>query len=98
MIGERFAVQFLNALVRQPEPVRPPGLLLGYRVGRSSGPVVLPEARRCEHVMILGKTGVGKTHLMESLALQLLPRPEAVVLQEYHDATEHLLALATYFP
>jgi predicted NACHT family NTPase len=99
MIGEGWAVRLLNGLVRRPLPARLPGLLLGYRIGCNGQPIVLPEARRCEHMMILGKTGVGKTHFLESIALQILPLPEALILHEYHgDATGHLLALATYFP
>jgi hypothetical protein len=68
-----------------------PELLPEYRL--------LPEARRCEHLMMLGKTGVGKTHTVEYLANQHFQRGDGFAFFDYHgDATEHLLSLASRIP
>ena len=44
---------------------------------------------------MLGKTGVGKTHLLELLATQCMERGDGFVFFDFHgDATAHLLTLA----
>jgi hypothetical protein len=46
------------------------GIALGYRVGDgqvSRSRYILPHSRRAEHMVILGKTGTGKTSLIKSM-------------------------------
>lgn len=99
MIGERLAVRLLNTLVKGPAPPRPAGIVLGNRVSGEAHPVILPDAQRCEHLMALGKTGVGKTHAFECMASQHFLRKDGFVWFDYHgDPTEHLVRLAASFP
>src|SRR6476620_1057205 len=68
------------------------GLALGQRVESPHRPVVLPDRHRCEHAVIIGKTGTGKTYLLESLALQLAVRGEGFAFFDFHcDASLSLL-------
>src|SRR5947207_6009401 len=98
MFGERFAVRVLNALIPRPVPTSMPGLLLGCHADQQASDVTLPLPRRFEHVMVLGKSGAGKTHFLEHVALQHFVRDEGCVLLDFHgDATQHMLGFATRF-
>lgn len=100
MMGERLAVRVLNAMVAHPPAAaRPAGLVLGRRAERDRQLIVLPDARRFEHVMMLGKTGVGKTHALEYLAIQHFERREGFAWLDYHgDPIEHVLRAAARYP
>jgi len=82
----------LNRLLgAQSEPARA-GLLLGQDVEPPQEPVVLDDRHRREHAVILGKTGSGKTHLLEFLALQLARRGEGFAFFDFHgDASLSLI-------
>jgi hypothetical protein len=68
-------------------------LLLGKTSEPPHRPVVLPDRHRCEHAVILGKTGSGKTYLLESLAWQLAQRGEGFAFFDFHgDASLSLIA------
>ena len=64
-----FAIDFWNKMVNR-TPRGSPGISLGLRVvdGQiTARHYVLPHQRRTEHVVILGKTGTGKTSLIKSM-------------------------------
>ena len=99
MFGERLVVRMLNALIPRTVPASMPGLVLGHSADHLAAEVTLPLARRFEHVMVLGKSGAGKTHFLEHVALQHFVRDEGCVLLDFHgDATQDLLGFATRFP
>jgi hypothetical protein len=69
-------------------------LILGH-VYQSPQNAILPLARRPEHVSIIGKTGTGKTTLLEHLARQHFERPYGFVFFDFHgDVTQRLLDYA----
>jgi hypothetical protein len=93
-IIERVVVRILNGLRRAPT-VKSDGLLLGYAADGGREPIYMPQQRRFEHAVIVGKTGAGKTHCLEQLAIQHLERGEGFCFLDYHgDATNHLMAFA----
>jgi Type IV secretion-system coupling protein DNA-binding domain len=95
---DRLLVHILNAFARD-RTATSGGLLLGTTLDSSARPVHLPDARRFEHVVIVGKTGVGKTHCLEQLANQHFERREGFCFIDYHgDATDHLVRLAARYP
>ena len=47
----------------------------------------LPDAKRCEHVAILGKTGQGKSFFLRHLAGQDVPRDRGFVFFDLHGDT-----------
>lgn len=96
---EQLLVSFLNTLHRRPDrPTIGPGLVLGH-ASETHTRVILPHVQRFEHAVILGKTGVGKTHVLESVACQHFERGEGFCFFDFHgDATEHLVSLAAQFP
>ena len=90
---EHLTASLLNRIT---SPHRPPrrsaGLLLGYGTEPPHAPVILTDRHRCEHVVILGKTGSGKTYLLERLALDLAQRGEGFAAFDFHgDASLSLL-------
>jgi DNA helicase HerA-like ATPase len=99
---EPFIVSILNRLTSPPKgKPTPEGLLLGQSRNPSGQPhtVVIPEVRRFEHAFILGKTGMGKTHLLQHLAWQHMQRSEGFLFFDYHgDSIERLLGLAAHVP
>ena len=74
----------LNRLCRPPASTPSPGLLLGRAIEPPHGPVVFPDRHRCEHAVILGKTGSGKTYLLEQLATQVANRREGFAFIDFH--------------
>jgi conjugal transfer pilus assembly protein TraD len=52
----------------------------GRPAHRTEFPLLLPEAMLEQHVLIMGATGVGKTRLLELLALQAIARGDAVII------------------
>src|SRR5882672_9291756 len=97
-----FAEQLLIALLnrfksRRKTPRPSDGLRLGTATSVSGErvDVTIPNIRRPEHAVVLGKTGVGKTHLLEVLATQCMERGDGFAFFDFHgDATAHLLSLA----
>jgi hypothetical protein len=81
---EHLTSHVLNHLFTNTGHQRPAGLLLGYAVEPPHRAVILPDRYRCEHAVIVGKTGTGKTYLLESLAWQLAQRKEGFVLFDFH--------------
>lgn len=97
-IIERIVVRILNAIRPTPR-AKAKGLLLGHALEAGKLPVYMSTERRFEHTVIVGKTGVGKTHCLEQLAAQHFQRGEGFCFVDYHgDATNHLLKLASAFP
>lgn len=80
---EHLTTDILNRVTRRhAAPVA--GLPLGTTVESPHRQVIFPDRHRCEHAVILGKTGSGKTHLLEVLALQLAKRQEGFALIDFH--------------
>ncbi len=74
-------------------------MLLGKGVDPPHGSVVLPDRHRCEHAVIVGKTGSGKTHLLELLACQLARRGEGFSFFDFHgDASLSLIGRLLQLP
>jgi hypothetical protein len=96
---ETMLVRLLNAVTRRPvRRAQESGLLIGTGA-EPPHPVVIPHARRFEHAVIVGKTGSGKTHALETLAYQIFERNDGMCFFDYHgDAIEHLVKLASQFP
>lgn len=97
---EPLIVSILNSLTGPPKP-RPAedGLLVGRANSAPGRPhaVVIPQVRRFEHAFILGKTGMGKTHLLQHLAMQHMQRGEGFCVFDHHgDSIERLLQLAAH--
>jgi hypothetical protein len=95
---ENLIVRLLN--LRRTGPVTGPseGLLLGYDA-EGGAPVRMSKQRRMEHMVVVGKTGVGKSHFLQQLALAHMHRGEGFVFFDYHgDAIQSLLALAANVP
>jgi hypothetical protein len=95
---EQLLITLLNQFTTSRHPQRPSdGLRLGtaISVGGQRVDVTIPDTRRPEHAVVLGKTGVGKTHLLELLATQCMERRNGFAFFDFHgDATTHLLAMA----
>lgn len=94
---ERHLVRLLNRRVRPRQSAAPDGgaLILGVSAAESHQQVWLDHNRRKEHLVMVGKTGMGKTHSLEALANQHFRSPFGFVFFDFHgDATEHLLSRA----
>lgn len=81
---EHLTTHVLNHFTRRRVYTIEPGLMLGTSTEETHGTVVFADKHRCEHAVILGKTGSGKTYLLESLALQLARRREGFALIDFH--------------
>lgn len=89
---EDLTAQVMNAVFRQAPRRPPPGLLLGYTLD-SHDRVVFADPIRCQHAVVLGKSGSGKTYLLESLATQLAERGEGFAFLDFHgDASLSLIS------
>lgn len=96
---EHLTSSVLNRFFTKPPAGSPPGLLLGKRVDAPHGSVTLPDRHRCEHAVIVGKTGSGKTHLLELLAWQLATRGEGFSFFDFHgDASLSLISRLQHLP
>lgn len=90
---EHLTTDVLNRLTKRRPTGAVPGLALGRLVEPPHAPVVLSDRHRCEHAVILGKTGSGKTHLLEVMALELAKRREGFALIDFHgDVSLSLIA------
>lgn len=64
---EYFTSSVLNRLLPQPRARTPVGLLLGRHVDPPYATVVFPDRYRTQHLVMVGKTGFGKTHALEGV-------------------------------
>jgi energy-coupling factor transporter ATP-binding protein EcfA2 len=75
------------------------GLNLGLEVRESQAtriPVRLPHLRRTEHLVVLGRTGSGKSSLLRALAAQDIRERRGFLVFDHHgDATPFVLKLIT---
>lgn len=71
------------------------GLMLGYNIFRGvKKPIRLSLDDRRRHIYIMGKTGMGKSVLLENLALQNMLDGEGLAFVDPHgDSVENLLAM-----
>lgn len=95
---EQLFVRIWNRIASEkPKPAAPGGLDLGFtRVdGRvSSAHTGIAQAKRAEHIAILGKTGTGKSSLLRYMARQDIERGQGFCFFDLHgDATPVLLQL-----
>ena len=74
----------LNRFLAKPTAATPAGLFLGKAVEAPHQSVVLPHRHRCEHAVVLGKTGSGKTYQLEALAFQIAQRGEGFAFFDFH--------------
>ena len=87
-----------NRMVAKPaHPTNPNSLSLGSLVidGKATGSrMIIPYAKRAEHMAILGRTGTGKSSLLRYLASQDINCSRGFVFFDLHgDATPVLLQL-----
>lgn len=81
---QHFTTDILNRLtVPRARPVAA-GLTLGWTVESPHRRVVFADKHRCEHAVVLGKTGSGKTHFLEVMALALAQKGEGFALIDFH--------------
>jgi hypothetical protein len=75
------------------------GIALGQAVEAPHPAVTLSEDLRRQHVVILGKSGSGKTHALQVIAMQLAARDEALAFLDFHgDASTALIARLSALP
>jgi energy-coupling factor transporter ATP-binding protein EcfA2 len=95
---ETLTSELLNRILARRD-VATAGLSLGSDIEPPHKRVILPERHRCEHVVIVGKTGSGKTHLLELLATQIAARREGFCFLDFHgDASLSLVARLLSLP
>ena len=89
----------LNWLVSKPSTPRVSGLLMGHRIEVPHATVIWPDGQRREHAVVVGKTGSGKTHLLEFLAWQLAKQTEGFAFFDFHgDASLSLIGRLLEIP
>jgi hypothetical protein len=81
-------------LIRRLLPLQPGDLRLGSTAKEPSVPVVLPARERDGHVALLGRTGTGKSTLMNTLIRQDLAARNKVILIDPHTALAQDMAHA----
>jgi hypothetical protein len=85
-------------MAHTPAPVSA-GLVMGSAVEPPHARSIWPDSQRCEHAVILGKTGTGKTYLLEYLAWQLATRGEGFSFFDFHgDASLSLIGRLSGLP
>jgi hypothetical protein len=90
---DHFTTHILNRLTAPRARPAPAGLTIGTTTEPPHRRVVLSDRHRCEHAVILGKTGSGKTHLLEVLALAIARRREGFALIDFHgDVSSSLIS------
>jgi hypothetical protein len=96
---EHLTSSVLNRVFTKAPAANSPGLLLGKSVDSPYASIVFPDRHRCEHGVIIGKTGSGKTHLLEWLAWQLGKRGEGFSFFDFHgDASLSLISRLRHLP
>lgn len=102
MLIEHLFVHLLNSLSRKRRSSidSREGLLIGRVADVRGGSYLLrmPNTSRTEHMFVLGKTGTGKTHLLQQLAEQHMQHGEGFAIFDYHgDLTRALLETASRY-
>lgn len=96
-VDNLFAAIWNTAASRLSKRRLPGGLKVGVQIidGKLSGlPVYLPEKKRCEHIVILGKTGCGKSSFLRSLCAADIRAGRGFVYFDHHgDTTPALLSM-----
>jgi hypothetical protein len=97
---EHLTSSVFNRLFVRRRTVRPPeGLLIGQRVDPPYDPVVLPDRSRTQHLVMVGKTGFGKTHALELIASSVAARGEGFAFFDFHgDASLSLIGRVLALP
>src|SRR5712692_7096457 len=89
-----------NALVSPTTPRQREGLVLGREVrdGQVTERVAyLPHPRRAEHLILLGRTGTGKSSLLRAFAAQDIRAKRGFLFFDHHgDTTPFLLKLIAH--
>lgn len=89
----------LNRLTRPRPQRRDAGLLLGMRTEPPHSTVLWPDRQRTQHAVCIGKTGTGKTYLLERLALALAERGQGFAFFDFHgDASRSLISRLLQLP
>src|SRR5262249_21242699 len=92
---EKWIVRLWNRrAARQKKPANARALDLGARVGDDGlgGQVTIPQAKRAEHIAILGRTGTGKSFLLRSCVGQDLTASRGFLFFDFHgDATDFVV-------
>lgn len=101
MIAESAIIRLLNSLAPRRRSPTEDGLLIGRTrdVHGHDYPVKMPARDRTEHAFVLGKTGMGKTHFLQFIAIQCMHRAEGFVLFDFHgDCAGALSRVASALP
>ena len=89
----------LNRLIRPPRRNPPAGPIIGQTTGPDRSAVTFPDRHRTQHLVVIGKTGYGKTHFLEVLTQQLAERGEGFAFFDFHgDASTSLVRRLLAFP
>ena len=89
---EGLASLVLNRLTRPPRRTPPAGVIIGRTTGPERSDVTFPDRHRTQHLVVVGKTGFGKTHFLEVLTTQLAERGEGFAFFDFHgDASSSLI-------
>lgn len=96
---EDLTSSLLNQLFPKAPGGTPAGILVGTQVDPPHTPVVFPDRHRNQHLVIVGKTGFGKTHALEFLVTQLAGRGEGFAFFDFHgDASLSLIGRLLQHP
>jgi hypothetical protein len=96
---EHLTSSLLNYVFARPRTETLVGLQMGRTVDPPHTPVVFPDRHRTQHLVLLGKTGFGKTHALEVLATQLASRQEGFAFFDFHgDASLSLIGRLARLP
>src|SRR5947207_14233230 len=96
---EALTSEILNRMLTRKRRIPTAGLPLGSEVDPPHKKVVFPDRHRCEHMVIVGKTGSGKTHLLELLATEMARRSEGFCFFDFHgDASLSLISRLLKLP
>lgn len=89
---ETLTSKVLNQLFTGPKRAKADGLPIGSEAEPPHRPVRFSDRIRCEHLVVIGKTGSGKTHLLELLATEIAKRHEGFCFFDFHgDASLSLI-------
>jgi|GEM_PF-936722 len=68
------------------------GVSIGFnRIGRTEQPVYLPTSERTSHMVIIGRTGVGKTSLIQQMVTQDIEQNRGVTVIDPHGQLTHAI-------
>lgn len=89
---DQITSSILNGLFPPRRPPTPGGIALGRLILPPYASVVWPDQHRNEHAVAIGKTGTGKTHCLELLALEIAKRGEGFAIFDFHGDVSLTLA------